>query len=131
MCLYIVIYEPCMYVCMYVHTHAHTHAHTYIYTYMHAHIHTCIHTYTYRLQLPYCLKLWPGHLFLSSNFSPWPLNETGDYTRLAFISWSFESKFLGLWILMAAGDTCAADLVDIVCYEMDSAICSHRFYKSV
>ena len=27
----------------------------------------------------------PGCLFLSSNFSPWPLNETGNYTRPAYI----------------------------------------------
>ena len=32
---------------------------------------------------------------------------------------------------MAAGDTCAADPVDTVHHEMDSAVCSHRFYKSV
>ena len=30
---------------------------------------------------------------------------------------------------MAAGDTRAADLVDIVRHEMDSAVCSHHFYK--
>ena len=30
-------------------------------------------------QLPYCLKSWPVHLFLFSNFSPCPLNETDVY----------------------------------------------------
>ena len=30
---------------------------------------------------------------------------------------------------MAAGDTHAADPVDNVCHEMDSAVRSHRFYK--
>ena len=30
---------------------------------------------------------------------------------------------------MAAGDTHAADLVDIVRHEMDNVVCSHRFYK--
>ena len=32
---------------------------------------------------------------------------------------------------MAAGDTHAADPVDIVRNEMDSAVCCHCFYKSV
>ena len=32
---------------------------------------------------------------------------------------------------MAAGDTRAADLVDTVRHEMDSAVRSHCFYKSV
>ena len=32
---------------------------------------------------------------------------------------------------MAAGDTRAADPVDTVHHEMDSLVCSHRFYKSV
>ena len=32
---------------------------------------------------------------------------------------------------MAAGDTCVADLVGTVDHEMDSAVCSHHFYKSV
>ena len=32
---------------------------------------------------------------------------------------------------MAAGDTRAADLVDTVHHEIDSAVCSHNFYKSV
>ena len=32
---------------------------------------------------------------------------------------------------MAAGDTCATDLVDTVHHEMDSAIRSDHFYKSV
>ena len=32
---------------------------------------------------------------------------------------------------MAAGNTRAADPVDIVRHEMDSAVRSHRFYKSV
>ena len=30
---------------------------------------------------------------------------------------------------MAAGDTRAADPVDIVCHEMDSAVRSHHSYK--
>ena len=63
------------------------------------------------------LKLWPGRLFLSSNFSPWLLNKTSDYTRLAFISWSSESKFFWQWILMAAGDSRIADMVDTVHHE--------------
>ena len=63
------------------------------------------------------LKLWPGCLFLSSNFSPWLLNKTSDYTRLAFISWSSESKFFWQWILMAAGDSRIADMVDTVHHE--------------
>ena len=46
----------------------------------------------------------PRHLFLSSNFSPWPLNETGDYTRPVFISWSSESQFFRRWILMETGN---------------------------
>ena len=50
-------------------------------------------------------------IILSCNFSPWPINETGDYMRLAFISWSSESKLFMLWILMEAGDTHAADPV--------------------
>ena len=32
---------------------------------------------------------------------------------------------------MAAGDTCAADPVDTVHHEVDSAVRSHRLYKSV
>ena len=32
---------------------------------------------------------------------------------------------------MAAGDTCAEDLVDTVHHEMDSGVHSHYFYKSV
>ena len=32
---------------------------------------------------------------------------------------------------MAAGDTHAADTVGAVYHEMDSAVCNHRFYKSV
>ena len=32
---------------------------------------------------------------------------------------------------MEAGDTRAADPVDIVHHEMDSTVCSHCFYKSV
>ena len=32
---------------------------------------------------------------------------------------------------MEAGDTHAADPVDTMHHEMDSAVCSHRFYKSV
>ena len=32
---------------------------------------------------------------------------------------------------MAAGDTRAADAVDTVHHEMDSAVRNHRFYKSV
>ena len=32
---------------------------------------------------------------------------------------------------MAAGDTRAADPVDTVHFEMDSVVCSYRFYKSV
>ena len=32
---------------------------------------------------------------------------------------------------MAAGDTRAADPVDIVLHEMESTFCSHHFYKSV
>ena len=32
---------------------------------------------------------------------------------------------------MADGDTCAADTVDTVHHEMDSAVCSYCFYKSV
>ena len=44
-------------------------------------------------EIPYCLKLWPERLFFSSNFSPWPLNESGDYTRLVFITSSSQSKF--------------------------------------
>ena len=62
----------------------------------------------------YCLKLWPGHSFLSSNFSPQPLSKTGDYTRPTFISWSSESKFFRQWILMVAGDTLVTDWVVIV-----------------
>ena len=30
---------------------------------------------------------------------------------------------------MAAGDTCAADTVDVVCHEMDSVVRSHCFHK--
>ena len=30
---------------------------------------------------------------------------------------------------MAAGDTHAADLIDIVRHEMASVVCSHHFYK--
>ena len=82
-------------------------------------------------KVPYCLKLWPGYLFLSSNFLPQPLNDNGDYTRLAFISWSSKSKLFRLWILMESGNTRAADPVDTMHHEMDSAVCSHRFYKSV
>ena len=37
-------------------------------------------------ELLYCLELWPGCLFLNSNFKPRPLNETGNNTRLAFIN---------------------------------------------
>ena len=40
---------------------------------------------TYVTYLLYCLELRPGRLFLSSNFLPQLLNETGDYTRPAFI----------------------------------------------
>ena len=50
-------------------------------------------------QLPYCLELWPGCLFLSSNFLPWLLNETGDYTRPAFmylISIHESTSYLGV-----------------------------------
>ena len=32
---------------------------------------------------------------------------------------------------MTAGNTSAVDPVDTVHSEMDSAVCSHRFYKSV
>ena len=82
--------------------------------------------------LLYCLKLWPRRLFLSSNFSPRPLNETGNYTRPAFISLSSESKLFRLWIIMEAGNTCAAYLLDTVHHKMDSAVCcSQCFYKSV
>ena len=65
-------------------------------------LHVHIHRYTYIL---YCPKLWLKGLFLSSNFSSLPLNETGDYIRPAFINWSSESKFIRWWILMAAGNT--------------------------
>ena len=42
------------------------------------------------------------------------------------------AKFFRLWILMAAGDTRVADLVDsTVHHEMDSTVRSHRFCKSV
>ena len=47
-----------------------------------------------------------------------------------FISWSSESKFFGLWILMVAGNTHAADPVDFVHHERDSVVRSHCFYKS-
>ena len=89
-----------------------------------------VHT-EYQINVPYCLKLWPGCLFLSSNFSPRPLNEAGNYTRMVFINWSSKSKFYRLWILMAAGDTRAADPVGTVHHEMDRAVRSHHFYKSV
>ena len=51
--------------------------------------------------------------------------------KAGFISWSSESMLFGLWILMTAGETRAADSVDIVRHEMDSVVRSHRFYKSV
>ena len=54
---------------------------TIIANYCYTHSHTCkdtLHTV-----LP---QIWPGRLFLSSNFSPRPLNKTSDYTRPAFIS---------------------------------------------
>ena len=70
-------------------------------------------------------------LFTPATKRDWRLYETGDYTRLAFISWSSESKFFRLWILMEAGNTHAADPVDTVRHVMDSTVCSHRFYKSV
>ena len=56
--------------------------------------------------VPYCLELRPGHLFLSSNFLPWLLNETGDYTRPAFIyliSIHKSTSYLGVvlsWTLL-------------------------------
>ena len=51
------------------------------------------------------------------------------YTRLAFITWSSESKF---WAMksVAAGDTCAADPADIVHHEMNNAVSSLHYYKS-
>ena len=85
------------------------------------------------ISILYCLKLWPRRLFPSSNFSPRPPNETGNYTRPAFISYSSESKFFGWWILMEAGDTHVADSVDtvVVHHEMDSTVHSHCVYKPV
>ena len=79
--------------------------------------------------VPYCFKFWPGHLFFSSKFLPWPLNETGDYTRPVFITWSSESKFFRWSILMAAGDACVP--LDTVYHEIYSVVCSHHVYKSV
>ena len=89
--------------------------------YMCTHIIMYMHTY-----IAYFLKLWPGRLFLSSNFSPWPLNKTSNYTRLAFITWSSESKFFGWWMLMDAGSTHVADRLDTVHHEMDSVVRSHH-----
>ena len=54
-----------------------------------------------------------------------------QYTRPAFISWKFESRFSKLWILLATSDTRAAYPVDTVHHEMDSAVRSYRVYKSV
>ena len=79
--------------------------------------------------VPYCFKFWPRHLFLSSNFLPQPLNETGDYTRPAFITRNSESKFFRWWILMAAGDACVP--LDTVYHEIYSVVHSHHVYKSV
>ena len=47
------------------------------------------------------------------------LYETG------IIIWSSESKFFRWHILMTAGDTRVADLLDTVHYEMDSVVCGH------
>ena len=82
-------------------------------------------------RLPYCLKLWPRHFFLSSNFSPWPLNKTLDYTKSVFISWSSKQKFFRRSILMAASDTHVADTLDTMHYEMNSVIRSHRVYNII
>ena len=60
-----------------------------------------------------------------------PLNETGNYMRLTFITWSFRSKIFGWWILIAADNAYVADLLDTVHHEMDSMVCSHHVYKSV
>ena len=78
--------------------------------------------------IPYCLKLWRGFLFLSSNFSPWWLNVADNYTRPALISWSSESKFFGWWILMEAGDTFVADPLATVHHEMDSVVHIYCIY---
>ena len=74
----------------------------------------------------YYLKLWPGYLFISSNFSPQPLNETGNFTRPAFIIWSPKAKYFRQRILMAAGDAGVADPLDTVHHEMDSVVRSHH-----
>ena len=75
----------------------------------------------------YCLILWPGCLFLSSNFSPRPLNETGNYMRPVLITWKFWIKAFGWWILMTARKA----PLGTVHHEMDSMFCSHHVYKSV
>ena len=58
-------------------------------------------------------------LFVSSNFSPQPLNKTGVY-YLKF------SKFFGWWILMTAGSAHIADLIDTVHDDMDSVVHGHH-----
>ena len=86
---------------------------------------------TWHKYIPYCLKLWLRCLFLSSNFVPRPLYETSDYTKPAFINWSFVSKIFGQWILMATGHVRVADPLDTVHHEMDRVVCSNHVSKSV
>ena len=86
-----------------------------------------MHTYLYTVLAQIMARVF----FLSSNFSPLPLNETDDYTRSAFIIWNSESRLFGWWILIVVGDTCVPDPLDTVHNKMDSVVCSHQVHKYV
>ena len=103
--------------------------------YSHIHTATWLARFISWLQWRYVHTTLPqimARVFISSsNFTSQPLNEIGDYTRSVFITWSSESNFFRWTILMAAGDTCVADLLNTVYHEMDSVSCSHNIYRSV
>ena len=66
----------CMYVCMYTEMYV---------------VDICLYICLYfnsiscAVHIPYCLKLWPGRLFLSCNYPP-ATKQDRDYMRPAFIS---------------------------------------------
>ena len=49
----------------------------------HLAIEMCVTFVHLRMYTPHFLKLWPGRLFLSSNFSLRSLDEISEYTRLS------------------------------------------------